>query len=236
MAGHGKQTYQELYAEYRRRNSKVSNIGDEEIRAAEIESLMAMWADLRTHPDAPPVAPFPQPEDYIAVRLMLLEPANRTLADQQERLAWWDWWQSGCLNDHPPTEDGELQRLACVLKWRRAKSGKDASDPPGDNGPIPGNRFRFNGQVHAVAPLVWRLLSAMWQHDSRDVRDVNDEVWDVANEPEDAGRKLRSEVNSFLGKIGYPRQIFKARREETLYWDCSRSVTKKGRKRGASGN
>src|SRR5262245_53375805 len=50
---------------------------------------------------------------------------------------------------------------------------------PGD-GPRDGNRLAYKGKVHNLPQVPWKLLAEMWGHESRNMHDVMDRIWDVA--------------------------------------------------------
>ncbi|NLF72448.1 MAG: hypothetical protein GX575_25720 [Candidatus Anammoximicrobium sp.] len=84
------------------------------------------------------------------------------------------------------------------------------------DGPLPGNRFRYDGRVHDMRPVPWKLLAALWERDERNMHDVEEEVWEVGG-----GSQLKDamhDLKDFLQSIGYPRYVSKARRSDSLVW------------------
>lgn len=95
----------------------------------------------------------------------------------------------------------------------------DETGKSGQDGPILGHRFRWQGEVHSLSPIPWKLLYAMWGHDTCDMHDVEDEIYgqdSVVGENELPQAQKR--LNKFLNSIGYPRRVSKVRRSSTLMW------------------
>jgi len=84
------------------------------------------------------------------------------------------------------------------------------------DGPLDGNRFRYNNVVHPMGHVPCELLREMWGHDHRDMHDVEEKVWGVAG-----GSQLKDamhDLKTFLKRIGYPKYVGKANRTDSLIW------------------
>ncbi|NLF70550.1 MAG: hypothetical protein GX575_16085 [Candidatus Anammoximicrobium sp.] len=96
---------------------------------------------------------------------------------------------------------------------RDVQDGGDVSED--QDGPLPPNRFRFNGTCHNMRPVPWKLLYAMWGRESRHVNDVEAEVWEDSLPPEKTGTTMYR-VNKVLEKAGYPSKL--SRCADFLTW------------------
>jgi len=158
---------------------------------------------------SPPEVPVVDPAGTASVADELLAAlALGNPSDRSEERDWWVWVESDFEGAPPPTTNSRLAMLAKRLIWHRSRSGAD--------GPVAGNRFWFQGKCHDLPTISWRLLSAMWDRDSRDVAEVEDEVWDIPSG--DARRAGIRAVNEFLSQIGYLRRLSKPRGCDALIW------------------
>ncbi len=102
-----------------------------------------------------------------------------------------------------------------VARKIQSKSEPELTERQKD-APLDGNRFLFDGTIHDMSPVPWRLLNAMWGQDQRDMHTVEDEVWDVPGDNE--LRNGLSQLKKFLEAIGYPQYVSKSRRSDFLVW------------------
>jgi hypothetical protein len=90
-------------------------------------------------------------------------------------------------------------------------------DPPLEDGPLIGNRFRFENLTHDLSPVLWKLLNAMWSHEIRNSIDVEEEVWGTVLSGDQLKSAMRN-LNDKLKSINYPRRLSKVYREDQLVW------------------
>jgi hypothetical protein len=93
---------------------------------------------------------------------------------------------------------------ALASEQGRAEMSAEIGDAKEKNGPIDGNRFRWQGTLYDMPQREWRLLGYMWDKDSAITCEVADEVW--GGETTDERRKL-SNVVSRLHKWMKDRKI-----------------------------
>ena len=100
-----------------------------------------------------------------------------------------------------------------------------AESPPDDerqreqqDGPLPGNRFCWDGKVYQTTTVLWKLLESTWGDDYIDSLDVEESVWGDALAGETTLKSNVRDLNAFLKKSGYPKRLSKVRGQNLLVW------------------
>ena len=104
-----------------------------------------------------------------------------------------------------------MKRLRAMV----AELAGNQDAPPDADGPLFGNWFCYAGNRYSVRPTPWKLLKAMWGHDSLHINAVEAEVWGDDLPPAKIGPTL-NRANNVLAKAGYPRRL--SHRGEAIDW------------------
>jgi len=79
----------------------------------------------------------------------------------------------------------EADKARCHVHWIRpwCEALLNLADTAEKPGPQPPNTLVWNGERHELQSQDWKLLNALWGHDSRPEAEVIDEVWGHDSEP-----------------------------------------------------
>lgn len=131
---------------------------------------------------------------------------------------------------HPIREPYDLEQ-ACkgILQIGMSKDGQDeikrfadlrrawfTKQKAGADGPLLGNKFRYNGVEYVMTTVPLKLLVAMWGYEERSVREVENQVWPLGTLPMKIGAQL-NRVNNTLQQAGYPSRLH--RRGNSIVWE-----------------